>query len=279
MQIEIKKIMAKYLAFLGTSGAIENSKTLPIKERMQIAGINTGNLAFQRAAAKIFANDRHFIGRSGVDYNDPSAYRGIDYLVFPAANHLRLNADWTGLTSFLKNSPAPLIILGLGAQAKALEGDEASIDALCKDDNVLRFVEVLQKKAALVTVRGAFTKSVCDAMGLENTLPLGCPSLFLNDDPKMGVRIERQIQSLANDADEAPLKFGLAAAAPNEITEGSPLRPVEQWLFSNLVAGNGLYIQQSGGLAAESYAAGANSELSLQDFLSLKNALYCDGSF
>jgi hypothetical protein len=268
--------MRSSVAFLGTSGSIENPGRFSLEDRLRAAGANTGNLVFQRAAAEIVGDERRFIGLSGIPYTDPTAFRGVDFLVFPAANHLRTGADWTGLTNFIAKSPAPCVVLGLGAQASLDEGEEAATARLLADENLRRFADALARKCVFISVRGRFSRKVAEAFGLD-VEPLGCPSLFLSDDPALGVRLAAKLAALAAGPDEAPLKFALTAAGLYEIEDPEKLA-VERRLFAWLHAANGLYVQQSGGASVVRFAAGEMREVKLGEVMGFRNRLMPDGS-
>lgn len=266
------------LGFLGTDGGIPGLDDYDLATRLRIAGGNTGNFAFQRAAATLLTDERRYVGLSGVGFSDPAALDGVDYLIFPAANHLRLNADWSGLAGFFKASNLPIVVLGLGAQAPARGGDDESIHELTQDENLKRFVDVLADQAAAITVRGAFSKDVCAAFGLENTHALGCPSLFLNTGTGLGRRLGGGLASILDGDASAPVKFVLTAAAPWNMATAQK-KAVERKLLEWLIAGDGLYVQQSGGPETVAFACGRFNEIKLSTALNFKKVLYPDGGY
>jgi hypothetical protein len=171
--------------------------------------------------------------------------------VFPAANHLRAGADWTGLNNYLGNAKKPLVILGLGAQSPSLGGEAATIAALKADPHVRRLADILRERAVFVSVRGRFSQEACEALGIPGTEVLGCPSALLNPDPHLGRALETRLALLRADlrAGRVP-RLAMTAAAPFEIREDLPKRDLERRLFGWTLAADGLYVQQSGGLAA-----------------------------
>lgn len=224
--------------FLGTPGYVPNANDFDNENLMKAVGANTGNIIFQHASDLIIGGDHRHVGHSTRNYGDPSVFKGMDYFVFPAANHLRANIDLTLLTGFLKVQKAPLIILGLGAQAEKDANPRDIAKDLKTNPSIVEFVELLKNKAALISVRGTFSEQVCHELGLNYVLRLGCPSLFINPDPQLGQKISQQLAGLNND--EA---FAVAANAPNEI-EGWKA-PLEQKLYRWSCETGGLYFQQS----------------------------------
>jgi hypothetical protein len=164
-----------------------------------------------------------------------------DYFVFPAANHLRADADWTLLTKYLKQQRAPLVVLGLGAQAEHGADPARAARELRANASVVEFVDTLRSQAVLITVRGPFSEAVCHEMSLTNVVRLGCPSQFLHADPALGQTLRARMDAIANSA--SPARIAITASAPNELHGWR--RDAETRLVSWLPAAPGLYVQQS----------------------------------
>ncbi|CAN5542863.1 polysaccharide pyruvyl transferase family protein [soil metagenome] len=254
---------------LGTPGFVRDPARFDIAATLKVVGLNTGNLVFQYAVAKLLTDPKVFIGLSELPYSAADTAKGGKYLVVPAANHLRLNADWTGFNNFLEASKVPLIVLGLGAQSPQVGGAQSTIDALKADPHTSRLAGILRDKAALVTVRGEFTADVCENLGLKNVEVLGCPSLMLNESPALGETLAKKIAaaSLAK-----KVKSALSGAAPFEI-RGGQKEKLERHLFRWVLEMGGYYYQQSGGEAAYALAAHDYSHVSLGAALSIKQIL------
>ena len=264
-----------HLAFLGSPGAIAEAETLSLEALLARLGANSGNLMFQRAAPRLFAHPaRHLTTLSGPEAEATLA--GAKALVLPMANHLRLGTDWTGLAARLAQLDVPIVVLGLGAQAPSAEGEAATIAALEKDPSVGALAAALREKAVLVTVRGPFSQRVCEALGLTGTLPLGCPSLFLEPRAELGRSIAWRLGKAREKGEAA--RIALAAAAPFEITRDEAKCAAERVLFAAMVRGDGLYVQQSGGTAAAAMAKGVFAEVSLAATLSIRRILAPDMS-
>lgn len=259
-----------HLAFLGTPGVVAEAGDLSTEALLGRLGANSGNLMFQRAAPRLFAEEaRHLTTLSGPAAEETLA--GAKALVLPLANHLRLGTDWTAFANRLERIDCPVIALGLGSQAPSTEGEAATIAALKNDASVSRFAAVLAERAIFVSVRGRFSQRVCEALGLTGTEPLGCPSLFLDPRPALGRRVAGRLEA-ARGKGEA-VRFVLAAAAPFEIQADEDKLAVERLLFAGMVRGNGLYVQQSGGVSAAAIATGRLGEVSLAATLSLRRIL------
>ncbi|MCC7253465.1 polysaccharide pyruvyl transferase family protein [Hyphomicrobium sp.] len=227
-------------AFLGTPGFIPEPDRFSNAELMKAAGANTGNLVFQLASTEIVDGQLEHIGVSGKGYGDITVFRGLNFFVFPAANHLRADGSWDLLTKFLRSLRVPLVVLGLGAQAAHGESPTQTVSEIRSNSSVMDFVDLLKTKTALVTVRGAFTEAVCHELGLRDVLRIGCPSQFINPDVALGQSIARQ---LAEAKSRESFPIAVTASAPNELHGWR--RDVEARLFSWLATNGGLYIQQS----------------------------------
>ena len=250
---------ASAFAILGTPGYVRDPQRFDEEALLKVLGANSGNLMFQYAASQIVDAPLIHMSMSETPYNDTTALREARVLLFPAANHLRLGADWTGLANYIGKQPLPVVVLGLGAQSPRLGGERDTIDALRADPQVMRLVDALREKAVFVSVRGPYSQTVCEELGLTGTEVLGCPSALLNPDPAAGQAMAARLAAvrarLAADP-AAPVRLAVTAAAPFEIRPDPPKRDLERRLVSWAMAADGLYVQQSGGVAAMRAANG-----------------------
>ena len=252
---------ARY-AVLGTPGRVRAPARLDPATLLAVLGANAGNLVFQYATARIVDAPLTFLGLADTPYSDRSAIDGAAALIFPAANHLRAGADWTGLNAYLEGAGKPLVVLGLGAQAPAGASVAQTVEALRGEAHVRRMLDILRERAVLVTVRGAFSQAVCADLGLTDTLPLGCPSALLSPDPQLGQTIAARLAALRS---QPRPRLAMTAAAPFEIALDAPRRALERQLFAWMQEGAGLYVQQSGGVAAMQAASGQWHRISEAD--------------
>jgi hypothetical protein len=249
----------KNVAILGTSGRIKSPERFDTETLLQILGQNSGNLMFQFAASKLIPGEKVHLGLSDVPYNDRATVADVDVLVFPAANHLRIGADWSGLCGFFEATRKPLVILGLGAQATSHANEPDTIAALIADPHIQRLASCIRDRALFVTVRGEFTKRVCDALGIRDTIVLGCPSFLINDDPFLGQKLKVKLERLTSRPSD--LRLGVTAAAPFEIHKDERKLGVERKLVSWAVTHDGLYFQQSGGANVMDFSAGRRDKV------------------
>lgn len=240
---------------LGTPGFVRDPGRFDDTALLAVLGANSGNLMFQYAASRLIDAPQVHLSPAETSYSDTDALRGARALIFPAANHLRTGTDWTGLNNYLANINLPVVVLGLGAQSPKIGGEAETIAALQAYAPVRRMVDILRDKAAFVSVRGLFSQTVCEAMGLTGTAVLGCPSALLNPDPGLGRAMQARLQAAAAPG-ASPPRFAVTAAAPFEIREDPSKRDLERRLFGWVSATQGLYVQQSGGTAAMQAANG-----------------------
>lgn len=222
-------------------------------------GQNAGNLVFQHAVPKLVAGRPVHLHETGADWADGALHAAARAVIFPAANHLRCGADWTGLNAYLSRPGPPLVVLGLGVQAPFGAGIAETATRLAADPHTARFVAILRERAALVTVRGRFSQTVCDRLGLGGTRALGCPSALIHPAPDLGMGLAARLARLRArlGGKGCAIRPVMAAAAPFEIRDKSNAITREQRLFQWVaVERDGLYIQQSGGVAALQAASG-----------------------
>lgn len=244
---------------IGPPGYIEEPERFAkVEDRLKAMGHNSGNLIFQYATTLLFDVDRRHVGFAALPYSDTSARRGSGFLIFPAANMLRMGTDWKHLCKYIRNTKLPIIVLGLGAQSSSLEGERETIDALRADESVMELVKLFADQAVLVTVRGDYTAIACKELGIPNVEVMGCPSAMINPDKTLGLTLERQLEALKSQKD---IKAGLAAAAPYEIYDDESKLALERKMLSWLIPSGGGYLQQSGGEDIYRMSRGLSGEL------------------
>ena len=265
---------AGHFVVMGTPGFVRLPERFDPETLLAVLGANSGNLMFQYAATRLIDAPLVHVSAAETPYSDTSVLREARALVFPAANHLRLGADWTGLCNYLESAKKPLIIFGLGAQSPKVGGEAGSVTALKADPGLMRFVRILRERAVFVSVRGAFSAAVCAEMGLPDVHVLGCPSAFINPDPGLGRAMATKLAAAR--AEGARPRIGMTAAAPFEIAQDEPKRSLEQRLVGWTAAVDGLYFQQSGGVSAMMaanghwYRLGPNAHKSIHAILAPK---------
>lgn len=170
----------KPIAVIGTSGRIPAAFRRDTAGAFAETGHNTGNLAFQHAAWSLLAEEKLAFP---FDF-DPAAVRERARLVcIPAANFLYSGFDLGGLADRLAATELPLLVLGLGAQAMK---DIAEVKLQPGTERLLR---LFAERCARIALRGRHTAAVLERHGVTNFEVLGCPSNFINPDPRLGAEI------------------------------------------------------------------------------------------
>ncbi|WP_376094477.1 polysaccharide pyruvyl transferase family protein [Roseomonas sp. CCTCC AB2023176] len=181
--------MAARVAYLAENfGTVARAWERTVPDLLLATGGNTGNLAFWYAARLLFdAEEIHLISRNTRAAAIP---KDVEVVVIPAANFLNAGADLGRLAELIRAIGRPCLVVGLGAQAE----QETAPPKLT--DGTLDFLREVSRLSPTICIRGAFTQEFCRGLGVENTTVLGCPSLLINPDPRLGERLEQGIAAL-----------------------------------------------------------------------------------
>lgn len=152
---------------------LKESQNENIETILEKTGNNTGNLLFFETSKKLISNDIY-------DLNE-----NVDILFFTCANWLSEKTDLTYFADLIIKKDIPCICIGLGAQSES----EDLIPQL--KEGTLKFLTEISKRTPYILVRGEFSKKVCEFYGIKNVKIGACPSIFLNDDLKLGEKLEK----------------------------------------------------------------------------------------
>jgi hypothetical protein len=131
------------------------------------SGRNSGNILFGEAVLRVTTNgDRCTSFRLNLSKSN-------DALVLAAANWINPLSDLSWINYYLERTDLPLVVVGLGAQAKT------SDSVLSLKASTVRFLEIVAERSKLISIRGDFTRDVLERFGLSNLEVTGCPSLLL----------------------------------------------------------------------------------------------------
>ncbi|KXZ51157.1 hypothetical protein GPECTOR_13g644 [Gonium pectorale] len=125
---------------------------------------------------------------------------------------------------------APVLMVGLGAQADFSDGlpfgaknriNKAPVRA---SDIIIHvqqkeMYDLIKSSGGDVVVRGQFTADVCTANGLQPPLVFGCPSLFINHNPRLGVLLEEKRVAVLR-ARDANLRIAVGLPAVPTVPAG-----------------------------------------------------------
>lgn len=176
----------------GLPSRIEAAPHLQSKDSYLAVGENSGNLAFAYAISshlggsvtvKALRERPEVINESG------------DIGVITAANHLGEHVNFSSLVENFSMLNCRLVMIGLGAQS----GVGGKIPKV--PEGTVNWVREISRRAhdghPNIMVRGPFTKDVMTHYGLgEACVSLGCPSLFINQDPELGKRIASNVRPI-----------------------------------------------------------------------------------
>lgn len=175
--------MIGYLA--PNDGNIPREHVLTARSIMANSGNNTGNLAFFYMGCRLIEG-----ATIHLTHSDPRL-KSCDAIVIPAANWIGSHTDIMFLANALADISCPILVLGLGAQS---EQDDRMPEI---PDGTKAFLALLKKKNARITVRGKYSGDVVRHYGIENYHVVGCPSLMLSSNKKLGQDMESKIAKLS----------------------------------------------------------------------------------
>jgi hypothetical protein len=197
--------MANRVAYLAENfGDVEQAWRRGMPELLLATGGNAGNLAFWHAARLLFdAEEVQLISR---DTRPEAVSPSVEVVVIPAANFLHAGADLARMAELVRAINRPCLVLGLGAQAES----DTSPPKL--KPGTLDFLREVSRLSPSICVRGEFSRDFCQSLGVENTTVLGCPSVLINPDPRLGAGIETRIAAL--DGGSGPFAVHAACIKP-----------------------------------------------------------------
>ncbi|WJS86013.1 polysaccharide pyruvyl transferase family protein [Paracoccus sp. TOH] len=196
-------------------------------------GMNNGNLAFVYAISHQIEGEIDFFPW----HTSPEKLNTYDFIVFPGANQLGKHTDLGSIAGTLAKVTKPVIVIGLGAQAKGFDAD------IELTEGTANWLEVLIENGKRNGIRNIYTRGpytteqIYKLTGVK-TLANGCPSHFINARPDLGRRVERNWK-------KNPLPQRIAVAGGHESWENT--RVIEQQLVALMMDPMfpGVYIVQS----------------------------------
>lgn len=143
---------------------------------------NSGNMVHANAPLQIFENTVHIKDLSYINFGYENFVSFVNqkcsHVVITLANTLGIDnpdgSKYLKTIDFLNKIEKPLVVFGLGIQAKGLDFDSATLPS-----EAIESVRLLSKKSKLLGVRGRSTKAVLERIcGVSNVFVTGCPSVF-----------------------------------------------------------------------------------------------------
>ena len=154
---------------------------------MSFTGANTGNYAFRHALKSLVHDIEGYKTITNSDINSELANGQPESVLMSCANWLSETDQYeksNGVRAKLFDKfQCPIVSLGLGAQAPS---DSSSISL---GPNTRKMAGILADKCQTLSVRDEYTADVLAKLGIKNTIVTGCPSNFINLDPRLGAKI------------------------------------------------------------------------------------------
>jgi hypothetical protein len=188
----MRKVSARPI-ILGLNISIEDSAFLRTEDVYEQVGLNTGNLAFHYAIDwQLGSRLRTLPWQTAPEVLNALQATGI----LPLANQLGDHCDLSDLVNDFGRIACPLVAIGLGAQA----GPTQSASEVTVPPGTLDWLRIILTRAPAdapnVALRGEFTRQVLEHYGLaDGTIVIGCPTLFISAEPRLGKSIAERFQN------------------------------------------------------------------------------------
>lgn len=92
--------------------------------------------------------------------------------IYPGNNQL----NWNALEMLVRQVKIPVLVFSLGAICDNHQVD-MELDAKLSDQ-MISCLRVISEKSIQIGIRGEYTKSILNKIGVRNTTIIGCPSFF-----------------------------------------------------------------------------------------------------
>lgn len=153
-------------AFLRTV-SVEPRNDHTIAQKLSATVGNSGNMLFESALATQLSSDVEEIwSLSAIPQDLDLLVLSMSNFISPATN-LGVFAD-----AIEKKRIKRVVMVGCGAQAYDF-GEQVTLQ-----DGTKRFLSILSERSATIGVRGIYTASILEAMGIKNIDIVGCPSIY-----------------------------------------------------------------------------------------------------
>lgn len=117
--------------------------------------------------------------------------KNFDRVVLGASNFLYRQSDFGRWADFLEATKLPCTVIGLGAQAPEY-GCRVEVP-----DGTRRLLKLISERSTTLGVRGHWTASILNDLGITNLRVIGCPSIYWNCKPSLEFKPTTQRRALA----------------------------------------------------------------------------------
>lgn len=167
------KLKNQKIGLISILPKIESEGFSSFHDLYNAVGMNTGNLLFTNAIFDKIDGEKIPIG---YNFNPQEINEKYSIVVIPAANWLctdsRFDCFMGQLAEKIKQLRVPCVVIGLGAQAAQFDNTFAS----SLGEGCVSFVNAISERSELISVRGWFTQSILEQLGIKNVCTTGCPS-------------------------------------------------------------------------------------------------------
>ena len=223
---------------------------LSLEEATKVASDNFGNLMWALGA-------RHLVDHNATELvnllRPPFTLPGVHAVLMPTANlltNLSMYKYFQGYTKVIATiaraqpPDTPILVIGIGTQVQfddlrpSSTGTEAARLDVSRASEVqlppeqVSFLKRVLASGGIITTRGRLTAAVITASGLPPPLPLGCPSLFLNHNPRLGARLQQKWDAVLRQRDPNLRLAITMPAVPGELEDF--FRPIVQMLSDRI---------------------------------------------
>ncbi len=219
------------VALIATSTRVGDAFQNTSEHLNKYSGGNTGNFAFVHGLCTRIGSDFDLLPW----HVHPDLVRErYDAIVIACANQLGPHTDLGALGDHLEKMKLPIIAIGLGAQAGTFD------KAVVLSAGTKRWLEVIAAHSPSshpnIGMRGEFSRIQVELQGFgDRAVVTGCPSNFINCDPKLPQILSEKFASPKLDR----------VAVPAGLHLWEHLRQIEQQLIALVDQTVGLYIAQS----------------------------------
>lgn len=180
-------------------------------------GGNVGNMIWQYGASSLLDAEKNFLvqGSAGDVRNAFRTEGPPALLLLPVAN-IFFSKIPSFLTEFVPMAEKNIMV-GAGSQLFFYEMhkypdvgevvNKPEMVTMPLPDNVQEFLHMLADRSLLIGVRGKYTYNVLSQYEKRAIKSLGCPSLIISDEPKLGQVIAKNKDLILKSPDPAALKF------------------------------------------------------------------------
>ncbi|MDR9826774.1 polysaccharide pyruvyl transferase family protein [Vibrio sp. FNV 38] len=181
------------VGIIGTPGRVFGLSTKSFEQVFSEAGGNTGNLLFQYASSKMFLGKRSFFNWD----TDPNLInKSCKVLILPLANQIGTHTDYARRAEMISKIEIPIIALGLGAQNHTMTPESVKVLSDKITLGTQHWLEEISQRTSKILVRGDYTVSVCNELGISNVESFGCPSNLISKKIRLGRAIESQLENV-----------------------------------------------------------------------------------